>query len=152
MNFKSLYDLLIYTYRTTNKANTIPIITGTQAPTVPPTIAGKLSDKDKSIVVVSKKTEITKYSTLYKVICMFSLSNVIETVAIYIIYKEYLSEVLPNRRYTINTLVSIFTTDSCHRFRHTSGWYSEHYIDTDMSLQETHNMLKRLQFYISLLS
>lgn len=55
MNFKSQYDLLIYTYRITNKTNTIPIITGTQAPTVPPTIAGKLSDKDKSIVVVSKK-------------------------------------------------------------------------------------------------
>lgn len=63
MHFKSLYDLLICTYRITNKANTIPIITGTQAPTVPPTIAGKLADKDKGIVVVSRKNEITKYST-----------------------------------------------------------------------------------------
>lgn len=63
MNFKSLYDLLICTYRITNKANTIPIITGTQAPTAPPTIAGKLADKDKGIVVVSRKNEISKYST-----------------------------------------------------------------------------------------
>lgn len=102
--------MLIYTYRITNKTNTIPIITATQAPTVPPTIAGKLSDKDKSIVVVSKKNEITKYWTLCKVICMLSLSNVIETLTIYVIYKEYLSEVHPNQKYTISTLVSIFTT------------------------------------------
>lgn len=39
--------------RITNKTNTIPIITGTQAPIVPPTIAGKFSDKDNRTVVVS---------------------------------------------------------------------------------------------------
>lgn len=55
MKFESLYDFLICTYRITNKTNTIPIITGTQAPIVPPTIAGKFSDKDNRIVVVSKK-------------------------------------------------------------------------------------------------
>lgn len=89
---ESLYDLLICTYRITNKTNTIPIITGTQAPTVPPTIAGKFSDRDNRIVVVSKK----RTNKLFNII--------------YVIYKECRSEVHPNRRYTINTLVSIFTT------------------------------------------
>lgn len=65
MKFESLYDFLICTYRITNKTNTIPIITGTQAPIVPPTIAGKFSDKDNRIVVVSKKNELTNYSKSY---------------------------------------------------------------------------------------
>lgn len=55
MKLKSFYDFLICIYRITNKANTIPIITVTEAPTVPPTIACKLCDKDKDIVVVSRK-------------------------------------------------------------------------------------------------
>lgn len=64
MNFGSLHSLVIFAYRITNKANTIPITTAAEAQTVPPTIAGKLSDKDKDIVEVSEKNEITKYITL----------------------------------------------------------------------------------------
>lgn len=53
INFKSLYDLLIFAYRITNRAKIIPIITITNAPTVPPTVTVKLPDEEKDIDVVS---------------------------------------------------------------------------------------------------
>lgn len=67
MNFKSLYDLVIFAYRITNRAKIIPIITITNAPTVPPTVTDKLADEEKDIGVVSggkKEThEITTFIT-----------------------------------------------------------------------------------------
>lgn len=58
MNLKSLQRA----YRATNKAKTTPIITITHAPSVPPTIAGKLSDEDSVLryFSASVKTNLKK--------------------------------------------------------------------------------------------
>lgn len=61
MNTESFPDLLICAsfkknaYRITNKANTTPITTITHAPTVPPTVTGKLFDEEKDAMLVSRQ-------------------------------------------------------------------------------------------------
>lgn len=60
MNIESFLYLLICTclknaYRITIKANTTPIITTTHAPTVTPTVTGKLFDEKKDAVLVPRQ-------------------------------------------------------------------------------------------------
>lgn len=61
-------------YRITNKANTTPIITIRHAPSVPPTITGKLSDKEAvwGYFSASGETDLKQEInyTLYKISCI----------------------------------------------------------------------------------
>lgn len=92
---KHIYTWL--TYRTTNIAKISPIITITHAPTVPPTVTGKLSNGkwDNSILFV---VTIEKDKALYyNIISFVMLGNISNWkfgffTTLYIIYKIQLSK------------------------------------------------------------
>lgn len=134
-------------YRTTNIAITTPTIINTDAPNIPPTSIGKLSDDDSNGILfkVSRKNVDNSYDFCWEKEFRLEYNNSNWYGCTFSGYKKiYLGHIGTHFDNHAN---------NCRLFCHMSGWYSLDCIDADNSLRRTTYILGKKEFrYLFLFS
>lgn len=124
-------------YRTTNIAITTPTIINTDAPNIPPTSIGKLSD-DGILFKVSRKNVDNSYDFCLEKEFRLEYNNSNWYGCTFSGYKKvYLGHIGTHFDNHAN---------NCRLFCHMSGWYSLDCIDADNSLRRTTYILGKKEF------
>lgn len=136
-NIKSFQSGQKNFYHTTNIAITTPTIINTDAPNIPPTSIGKLSD-DGILFKVSRKNVDNSYDFCLEKEFRLEYNNSNWYGCTFSGYKKvYLGHIGTHFDNHAN---------NCRLFCHMSGWYSLDCIDADNSLRRTTYILGKKEF------